>query len=84
MISISKIIDRAIFNEYLNIVPKINALLSIGDKNEMISIFIQDLVIYCNLNKRIGDLELNEDMMKLANSILVAKQQEMLLRFLTW
>jgi hypothetical protein len=82
MILIKNIIDRAIFKEYMKIVPEINALPTIADKNERISIFIQDLFISCKLNKRIGDLELNDDIIELANSILIAKQQEMLLRFL--
>lgn len=80
MFSTKKIIDRAIFSQYLLIVPEINDLPTRDDKNERIAMFLDDLMFSCNLTKQIGDLKLNEALLELANSIIVAKQQEMFCR----
>jgi len=80
MFSTKKIIDRAIFNQFLLIVPELNALATRDEKNERIEVFLDDLMFSCNLTKQIGDLKLNEALLELANSILRAKQQEIFCR----
>lgn len=77
MFSTKKIIDRAIFSQYLLIVPELNALSTRDERNERIEMFLDDLMFSCNLTKQIGDLKLNEALLELTNSILQAKQQEL-------